>query len=131
MSLKNREKRRNPRFFFTLKRGISTQLIKSGNDPTPIPATLLSLSEGGVSLSLDRHYLSRIQEGDLFVLNSNEKNEPVNSLSGTQIEIKHIQNYHIYVNASCGGEFTEIPVDNRDRIHVWLKHRLETGIKEN
>lgn len=131
MAFQKGEKRKNPRFFFTLKKGISTQLIKSGIASPPIPATLLSLSEGGVSFSLDRHYLCHIQQGDLFFLNSLDKGEPLNSLTGALLEIKHIQDYHIYVNVSCGGQFIQIPDDNRGKIQSWIKHRLENGSKDN
>ena len=57
--------------------------------------------------------------------------EPIISLKGAEVEIQHIQNYHIYINICCGCKFTKIDEVNRKKIQTWIKHRLKEDNRKN
>lgn len=128
MTFDKKERRKNQRFFFTLKKGVTINLVKKGNSSEMYPTTLLSLSEGGASVALNRKNLDNIRKGDQFIFRSNIESEPLRSINGAEVQIKYIQDYHIYINVSCGCKFTKISDGKKQKIQKWIDMRLR---KEN
>ena len=128
MTFNKTERRKNKRFFFTLKKGVAVNLVKKGNASETYSTILLSLSEGGASVALNRKNLENINKGDRFIFKSNIKSEPLRSINGAEVQIKYIQDYHIYINVSCGCKFTKISDGKKQKIQKWIDMRLQ---KEN
>lgn len=125
MSFNKSERRKHQRVFFTLKQGRSAKLAKTGNSHTPISATLLNISSDGMALSLDRKNIGDLRPGDRFTIHPADGWEPIHILEGTEIEIKYVQDYTIYINLSCGGKFTSISPDKKEQIDSWMQRRLQ------
>jgi len=131
MTFDKTEKRKNKRFFFTLKKGVSVNLVKTGNASKKFSTTLLSLSEGGVSVALNRKSLEKIKEGDRFIFKSKIESEPLKSINGAEVQIKYIQDYHIYINVSCGCKFTKISDGKKQKIQKWIEMRQKNENRVN
>lgn len=129
MPAENRERRRDQRYFFTLKQGIATTLIPREKPGDSIPATLMSVSGGGISLFMDRKYLDDIRRGDRFLLETDGDSEPLALLKGAVVQILHIQNVHIYVHICCGCKFTQINEKNREKINHWIHYHFKENTR--
>jgi c-di-GMP-binding flagellar brake protein YcgR len=125
MTFKKAERRKHQRVFFTLKQGKTATLTKTENSHEPISATLLNLSEDGMALALERKHIGDLKPGDRLTIHSQEKWEPIQMLKGIELEIKYVQDYHIYINLSCGGKFTSIPPLTREKIGGWIQKRRQ------
>ena len=125
MTFNKSERRKKQRVFFTLKQGKSAKLAKTENSHKAISATLLNISADGIALSLDKKNIGDLKPGDRFTIHPADGWEPIHILDGTEIEIKYVQDYTIYINLSCGGKFTAISPDTKEQIDGWMQRRLQ------
>jgi len=127
MSSHRGNRRKSPRVFFTLKQGKSARIVAAANPHQPIHSTILNIGSGGVALALDRKTAGDIRPGDRFRLDIDTSDDLLKGIDGSDMVVKYVQDYQIYVNLVCGGEFVSLPSRTRQRIDGWIQRRLLAG----
>lgn len=125
MKTEVKEKRENERVFFTLEENIGITVELFGKDKT-IPATLLSISSGGLSIAATKKEKKNIQEGDILIVSRLHLPGLHEAIARIEVEVKHILLYRDFDRMSIGCAFINIPDLIKKKIEEFVFERLET-----
>ncbi|UCH97489.1 MAG: PilZ domain-containing protein [Candidatus Aminicenantes bacterium] len=119
-----KERRESERVFFTLEEHIGVSVNLTGKDKT-IPATLLSISTGGISIAVPKKQKKEIKEGDVLVISGLHLPGLHEAIARIEAEVKHILFYKDYDRMSLGCGFKEISDPVRVTIETFINERIE------
>lgn len=120
-----KEKRENERVFFTLEENIGVTVDLFGKGKT-IPAALLSISSGGLSIAATKKEKKNIQEGDMLIVSRLHLPGLHEAIARIEVEVKHILFYKDFDRMSIGCAFTNLPDLIKIKIEEFVNERLET-----
>jgi c-di-GMP-binding flagellar brake protein YcgR len=120
-----KEKRENERIFFTLEENIGVTVELFGKGKT-IPAALLSISSGGLSIAATKKEKKNIQEGDTLIVSRLHLPGLHEAIARIEVEVKHILFYKDYDRMSIGCAFKNSPDLITKKIEEFVNERLET-----
>jgi c-di-GMP-binding flagellar brake protein YcgR len=124
-----KEKRENERVFFTLEENIGVTVDFFGQDKT-IPATLLSISSGGLSFAATKKEKKNIQEGDTLIVSRLHLPGLHEAIARIEVEVKHILFYKDYDRMSIGCAFKNPPDLIKKKIEEFVNECLESQVLE-
>jgi len=131
MSKKVQEKRESKRAFFTLENNIALKIETRREPLKVVPATLLSISAGGLSFITARQKISGIKEGDSLLITGIQTPEPLGNIDKIEAEIRYILDLEINVRVALGCEFTKIAGIYINKIKEYVEYRLrEMGLED-
>lgn len=119
-----KEKRENERVFFTLEENIGVTVDLFGKGKT-IPATLLSISSGGLSIAATKKEKKNIQEGDTLIVSRLHLPGLHEAIARIEVEVKHILFYKDFDRMSIGCAFKNLPDLIKKKIEEFVNERLE------
>lgn len=131
MSKKVQEKRESKRAFFTLENNIALT-VETKKEPVKIvPATLLSISTGGIGFITARQKISGIEEGDSLIITGIQTPEPLGHIDKVEVEIRYILDLEVNIRVAVGCEFTKISNTYVTKIMEYVEFRLrEMGLED-
>ncbi len=118
------EQRESRRAFFTLEDNFCASIAFPGNDVKPVPVTVLSISEGGISILGTRCKLPAIHVGDRLLLIDIHTPEPLGIINQVKVAVKYMVDDNRRARLSLGCEFLEIPGRNYRKIHDFVRKRM-------
>jgi len=119
------DKRRNRRAFFTFDDNIDVTVVNMDNGKEPFPATLLSISVGGVSITTGRNRLNRVKAGDHLIIKDIRTPNPLGPIDQVETQILYILDDDHSVRIAMGCEFQNIPDATKDKIDDFVDERLK------
>lgn len=131
MNKKVHEKRESKRAFFTLENNIAVTIETKREPVKVVPATLLSISAGGISFITARQKISGIREGDSLIITGIQTPEPLGHIDRVEAEIRYILDLEINIRVALGCEFTKISNTYVTKIKDYVEYRLrEMGLED-
>ncbi|MCI0471635.1 MAG: PilZ domain-containing protein [Candidatus Aminicenantes bacterium] len=127
MTERKNERRESQRAFFTLEENIAARVLaeeEPGQEKTPIPVTLLSISIGGLSFLTTRYKLRGCKVGDRLHVKYIQTPPPLDMIDEVEIEIKYIIDDEHGPRIVIGGEYTDILQLHRKRIFDYVNQRI-------
>jgi c-di-GMP-binding flagellar brake protein YcgR len=125
------ERRKFKRVLFTVEDGIVGVLNPPGNDDSPIEATVMDMSQGGVRLLFKPILQNRIMEGDRLVLSEIRGSGSSQIIVNVDTEVKWITEDELNESIGLGVEFLNVLDDNKQKIsdmaEFWFMQKLENN----
>jgi c-di-GMP-binding flagellar brake protein YcgR len=125
------EKRQFKRVLFTVEDGIVGVFNPPGKDGSPIEATVMDMSAGGVKLLFKPILKNRIMEGDRLVLSEIRGSGSSQIIVNVDTEVKWITEDELNKTIGLGVEFLNILDDKQQKIsdmaEFWFMQKLESN----
>ena len=123
------ERRKFKRVLFTVQDGIVGVFNPPGNDGSPIEATVMDMSQGGVRLLFKPILQNRIMEGDRLVLSEIKGAGSSQVIVTVDTEVKWITEDELNESIGLGVEFLNVLDDDQQKIsdmaEFWFMQKLE------
>jgi c-di-GMP-binding flagellar brake protein YcgR len=129
--MSSEERRQFKRVLFTVEDGIVGVFNPPGNDDSPIEATVMDMSAGGVKLLFKPILKNRIMEGDRLVLSEIKGSGSSQVVVNVDTEVKWITEDELNETIGLGVEFLNVLDDKKQKIsdmaEFWFMQKLENN----
>lgn len=124
MNVKNIERRKYKRLFFSIENLVDCIFTFSEQQKTIMKAKVLNLSAGGVCISIERKKRQELKKGDNLILEEIPSFAPLDFVSSIDLTVKYVIENKKFKNIYIGCEFSSISISMRNRIQEFVDSRL-------
>ena len=116
------DRRQFRRIYFSKADNITSDIFLSTDPVHPIPVYVLTLSEKGLSLFVQRDLTKNINIGDTVTLKSINTPEPLGLIDEVEAKIIYILSDNGIDHVSVGCKFLEISETDINKIRKFIEH---------